>query len=255
MADDQQKRTRPDLPGGAQVFGSGITALLAAVTAATLAGALVAIFAAVAMFFATAALMVGFNRAPWRRRKAWTVTGSAVIAVAMIVAVVLTLPVKPAGKLAAHGSPGQARGNGAEPVVIMSSPVYRLRPSASIRTNDQDKVDLDTACPGHGPTTPQLGPSRCGENADLIIEETELFTWKRESRLALLPAGEDASYATCVSYLVPAAVVSSVELTRLKPGSQFCVRTDKDSIAAVRVKNLTRTPELELSFDVWPSQE
>ncbi|MGH8573163.1 MAG: hypothetical protein ACREX8_11410, partial [Gammaproteobacteria bacterium] len=180
---NKQDGTRRDVPGWAQVFGSVFTVIVASVTAATLASATVAVLAAMAAVALCAAILIGLNQQPWNTRKKLVTTASASIAVVLIIAAVW---IGAAGKPSAVKTPAATADRGSdEPTLVISSPSYRLKPSASIFTNDQDKVDLDTACPGHGPTKPQVGPDRCGENADLILEETEQFTRERLPRLTL----------------------------------------------------------------------
>jgi hypothetical protein len=164
MSDETQRARLRDIPGWAQVFGSVFAAILAAVMAASWAGTAAAVLATVAALATCIAIFAGLNHLPWNRRKRVLVGVSAGIALALVVAAVAVGRQNTARSDAATGT------GAAESEPAISSPSYLLTPSSSVFTNDQDKVDLDTGCPGHGPTKPQVGPDRCGENADLILD-------------------------------------------------------------------------------------
>jgi hypothetical protein len=252
MTDDRRRAQPRDIPGWAQVFGSVFTVILAAVTAASWAGTAAAILATTAALAACIAIFACFNHRPWDRRKRILVSTSGLIALGLIAAAVA---VGVAGRQNTTKLDAATGSDAAESEPAISSPNYRLTPSSSIFTNDQDKVDLDTACPGHGPTMPQVGPDRCGENADLILDAGELLTWERSPRVALLPAGERASQATCRKHIAQDDMVGSLEVEALKVGSELCVKTDKESVAVVRIEDLTKLPSIAISFDVWPPRE
>ena len=232
---------RRDLPGGAQVFGSAFAVLVVAVSAANWAGVLVAALITVAAIGVCVALFAGFNGRRWDRRK------TALVAVSSATALILVGVAAVAG---GSGRRGAKVAEDAEPAPVLSSSSYRLAPSSSVFTNDQDKVDLDTGCPGRGPTRIQVGPSRCGENADLILDAGELVTWERMPRIALPDPGERASHATCRRLLTLSRMLGRIDVRRLDEGSQLCVLTDKGSSAAVRVEDVSM-PSIVISFDVW----
>lgn len=244
--DQEQPDRRRDIPGWAQVFGSVFTTFLAAVTAANLASAAAAVLTAAAALAVCGAIMVGLN---YRERSS---RRRALVGVFVGVAIVLTLAAVIVASLARSRGPVAAQGSAdGESAPIMSAENYRLAPSSSVFTNDQDKVDLDTGCPGHGPTRPQLGPARCGENADLILDSGELLTWERMPRIALLPADRPASHTTCRQSAAEGNLAGSIEVNRLEAGSGLCVLTDKGNIAAVRIESLAELPTIVISFDVW----
>ncbi len=237
-----QNGSKRDVPGWAQVFGSVFAVILAAVTAATMVGATVAILAAMAAGAACASILVGLNQDAHGRRKKIIAGGCA--GGALVLATV-------AAAIGILGRQATAAGQDAdEPVPIMSSTSYRLTPSAWFTTNDQDKVDLDTGCPGHGPTTLQVGPTRCGEKADLILSDNELLTWERQPRLVPI-SGDELTYAACRKSLDPLLAFGSVAVDELRKGSGLCVSTDKGAIAAVRIENTAGAPGIEISFKVW----
>jgi hypothetical protein len=250
MSDDWRRaRPRDVLASLAQVFGTVFAVILAAVTAASWAGTAAAVLTTTAALAACIAIFTGFNHRPWDRRKKILVSASGGIALGLIAAAVA---VGVAGRQSTAGVDADTGSGAAESKPAISSPNYRLTPSSSIFTNDQDKVDLDTACPGHGPTKPQVGPDRCGENADLILDAGELLTWERSPRMALLPAGTRASQTTCRKQITQGDMVGSVEVEALKSDSELCVKTDKGSVAVVRIEDLTKLPSIAISFDVWP---
>jgi hypothetical protein len=128
---------------------------------------------------------------------------------------------------------------------------YQLIPSSSPLTDDADKVDLDTGCPGWGPTSIPVGRDRCGEVADLILESTDLQTYEEQPRLALLDGEQEASWTTCHEVLeADTATIGSVQLSELRPGSELCVLTDKDNVAAVSVVSMSST-DVVIGFEVW----
>ncbi|MEU4804008.1 hypothetical protein [Actinosynnema sp. NPDC023587] len=135
-----------------------------------------------------------------------------------------------------------------EPVLVKTG--YRLTPSWNPLTNNGDKVDLDTACPGWGSTKAKVGPKRCGELADLIAETHGLHAPDNAPRLTLLAQGEPASYAVCRA---KREGVGTIRLPDLRAGVELCVVTDKDNVAAVRVDSVTAGGEVVLAYRLWRS--
>ncbi|MGW5054582.1 hypothetical protein [Actinokineospora sp. NPDC004072] len=125
--------------------------------------------------------------------------------------------------------------------VVVAATAFRLVPSSDPTTNNTDKVDLDTGCPGWGPTRIRVGPSRCGELADLILEDDKIHT-PGYAPLISRPAGAGCDDRT-------AAAVAAVAVTDLRPGAVLCVRTDKGNTADVRVDEVG--PAVVISFQTW----
>jgi hypothetical protein len=133
---------------------------------------------------------------------------------------------------------------------------YVLRDSDFIDTNDQDKIDLDTACPGWGNQHPHVGPSRCGELADLILDPEGLHNANERPSLLLLPPGTDATQQICRTTLhnPHEHMVSQVEVDQLGPDIHLCAQTDQNAVAAVRIDavDFDAVPaELTLSYELW----
>lgn len=129
---------------------------------------------------------------------------------------------------------------------------YSLVPSSDPFTNHLDKVDLDTGCPGWGPTGAHVGRNRCGDLADLILEMDELHTPRSEPRIVVLDGGTKASYHICREQVSNTeALRGNLPVDGLRHGMQLCVRTDQQAIAAVHVEKITTGPELTISFEVW----
>jgi hypothetical protein len=263
------QRPTQDLPGIAQVFSAVFAVLLAAVVGATLSGVVVAILTAAAAGCVCITIYVATNHRPWTQAKKMLVSGLAVgslVLTGSAVAVAVSGTQNPASGTAASGSeassapwvPQTAAPRSApttsepqQPEPIVAKTDYQLIPSSNPLTNDADKVDLDTGCPGWGPTSIQVGRDRCGEAADLILEPTNLHTYEELPRLALLDRGQEASWAKCQEVVeADTATIGSVQLSELRPGSELCVSTDKDHIAAVHVVSIDST-DLVIGFEVW----
>lgn len=138
-----------------------------------------------------------------------------------------------------------------EPEPILSKAAYRLTPSSNPLTNDRDKIDLDTGCPGWGPSATRVGRNRCGDLADLIAEDYGLHSPDDTPRLAPLAQGEHASYTVCRRKFDNHGGVGVLRLADLPDGVELCVMTDKDNIAAVRVDSVTSERELIVTYRLW----
>jgi hypothetical protein len=141
---------------------------------------------------------------------------------------------------------------------FMSKQEYALRPSSSITTNDQDKMDADTGCPGWGNMNPRIGPSRCGENADVIVDERGMRTADGGPHLYRLVTGMDPSLESCVTTLniVPDPGLPQIDVADLAANDLICIRTDQENIALVRVDGVTKDRfgqllKLTVSLMVW----
>ncbi|MFC6087790.1 hypothetical protein [Saccharothrix lopnurensis] len=54
--------------------------------------------------------------------------------------------------------------SGGEPEPLLRKKGYRLTPSSDVRTNDTDKIDLDTGCPGWERPPSRWGASGAGNS-------------------------------------------------------------------------------------------
>lgn len=161
-----------------------------------------------------------------------------VIAVLSVVALVLTwLPA---------AAPSPSRSSVTEPAPALTKTRYRLTPSSNPLTNDSDKVDLDTGCPGWGPTSVRVGRNRCGDLADLIVENSSLHAPNDKPRLSLV--SQRASYTGCHDRVDGVGVVP---LDNLRGGGELCVTTDKDNIAAVHVDPVGPDGSMMIDYRLW----
>jgi hypothetical protein len=132
-----------------------------------------------------------------------------------------------------------------EPVPVLVKTGYRLAPSSNPLTNDGDKIDLDTGCPGWGPTSVRVGRNRCGDLADLIVETQGLHAPDDAPRLSPV---DQASYASCRDR---DDHVGIVRLTDLRHRTELCARTDKDNIAAIHIDSVSDNGEIVISYTLW----
>lgn len=135
---------------------------------------------------------------------------------------------------------------------------YVLRPSSSVLTDNQDKVDLDTGCPGWGDMHPHVGPSRCGELADLVVEADSLHTADSRPDIIALSSGATGTEQSCRSRLAatPNDAVYSIPAASLRNGEVLCVRTDIGNTAVVRLDkvvtdSLGQIAAVTIDFQVW----
>jgi hypothetical protein len=181
--------------------------------------------------------------------------GYSVVAAFSIVALVLSwLPAakpspsvaEPDSTVASHPSSPAPRSSETEPVPSLTKTRYRLTPSSNPLTNDGDKVDLDTGCPGWGPTSVRVGRNRCGDLADLIVETSTLHAPNDKPRLSLV--SERASYTGCHDRVDGVGVIP---LDGLRGGGELCVTTDKDNIAAVHVDPVGPDGSMVIDYQLW----
>jgi hypothetical protein len=149
---------------------------------------------------------------------------------------------------------------GAEPTPTIVKSGYILRVSTFVDTNDEDKVDLDTACPGWGSMHPRIGPSRCGELADIVLDENGIHTADGGPGFIVVPAGTPSGYQTCVSAFGVQSnqAVNQIEAQDVSVGDQVCIKTDLAAISAVHIDHVTKDNlgdlrEIKISFTVWRS--
>lgn len=179
--------------------------------------------------------------------------------VALVALIVGAIVISPHGRsgVAAGGPAPTVSGQGA-PAPFITQQGYGLRPSSSIATNDQDKVDVDTGCPGWGNMRPRLGPSRCGEVTEVIADEEGIHTADGGPHLYPLAADAHPSFDSCVAALDAEldTGVNQVDIADLKVDDQICIRTDKRNVALVRVEAVTtdtlgQLTKLTIGFTVW----
>jgi hypothetical protein len=189
---------------------------------------------------------------PWNRRNLLVILIQ-ILAVAVLIGIAIRLsPTNPVTTPENTGR-GQAGAN-----LDLSKDSYVLRRSSFIDTNDQDKVDLDTACPGWGNQHPRLGPSRCGELADLILDEEGIHNANsRPNIIAPTPHSSlDINSCNATFSTDPAHLVSRVSTRDLAVGYTFCVKTDLDATALVEIDTIDTDSDgalqtLTISFKVW----
>jgi hypothetical protein len=152
--------------------------------------------------------------------------------------------------------PGTAPTSAIKPFIEKSG--YVLRRSSSIWTNDEDKVDLDTGCPGWGDMHPRLGPSRCGETADLILDQEGIHSADDRPRFIELDHNSAGDYPTCRADLTakPARSLNQLEVSALSADERICTRTDMDNIALVTIQAVStdalhQLQQLKVDFVVW----
>lgn len=128
-----------------------------------------------------------------------------------------------------------------------------LKESNSPLTNANDKVDLDTGEPGHGPQLQgPWSPARAGRLADLVVEHTEVHSGCRSPLMLLAREGTAPTVAACRAALAarPGALTGSIPFSELEKGSVICMQTDEGLIAAVKVvRLLTTTYPTTLTID------
>lgn len=154
------------------------------------------------------------------------------------------------------GQPSDAAA--AEPRLVVGYDGYVLRRSSFLDTNDQDKVDVDTGCPGWGGMSPRVGPSRCGELADIILDQEGIHTAEGRPRLVSLLPGQVGGYQSCQVALAarPSPAVAEIGVRRLQTQREFCVRTDLGNLAAVVTEELVvdgsgQLESMTISFRTW----
>ncbi|HEX5493984.1 MAG TPA: hypothetical protein VFX70_05335 [Mycobacteriales bacterium] len=149
-----------------------------------------------------------------------------------------------------------ARNSARKPVIVKKD--YVLRPSQFFTTNDQDKVDIDSGCPGRGETKIQIGPERCGRLADLIVDSEGVHTADGGPHLLRLDRSVHGSYGVCRAALTgrPHRAVGNIDVDYLMVGDQLCVATDERDTGLVSVVALAKDSaggltSLTINFDVW----
>lgn len=105
---------------------------------------------------------------------------------------------------------------------------------------------------------PRLGPSRCGELADIVVDEEGIHTPDDGARFAVPAAGGPNPYQTCRDWLdrKPNQKVNQIDGERLVPQLIICVGTDKQNIAVVQVERISLDPSgrltaVTIGFTLW----
>ncbi|MGM1063030.1 hypothetical protein [Saccharothrix sp. Mg75] len=180
----------------------------------------------------------------WREK--FRRTGRAITAAAVALACVGAVVAAPWLWPTPAVAPGATPSGATPPDPVLTKDGYRLTPSSSPLTNHADKIDLDTGCPGWGPTGLRAGRSRCGDVADLIVETYGVHAPEDAPRLSVVDGG--ASYPVCRGRTDG---VGTVRLSDLRAGTELCVSTDKDNLAAVRVDSVGDGGEVVISYRLW----
>lgn len=242
-----------DVGDYAQLFASALTVVLLIVSA-TSARELIFVAGTLLATAALCNLVVFLFR---HRSRLHSIKGrAAIMAVVAIMSIVAAFVLRPAAIAVGSAQPSSAAdGQGATSEhrrLLLSKRSYLLEPSPPAN-NDRDKVDLDTGCPGWGPMRPHVGPPRCGENADLIVESDSIHASEDEQQMIVMQgaAGADECFAALAA--TPDRRVGRVGLNSLHVGSVLCVRTDKDNLAAVTIDHIAEDGSTTISFDVWDS--
>lgn len=249
-----------------QVGGVILGILSAFVFAATARARLVTILIVCATVLLCGVLYLLFvKHAGWRSLRLSMQILLSVILVAAA-AVYANSPAQATGSADSPGggmSPGYpSAGPGGTPVPSIEKNGYVLKPSSFIDTNEQDKVDLDTGCPGWGAMHPHIGPSRCGELADLIIDPDSLHNADGPPSIIGLLPGTSGTYSSCHALLTatPSTSVSSIQASSLRDGEVLCVMTDLQHIAVVHFDkvikdNVGQLTSVTIDFQVWTVQQ
>ncbi|OLF07584.1 hypothetical protein BLA60_27085 [Actinophytocola xinjiangensis] len=145
-----------------------------------------------------------------------------------------------------------------EPRPAIATDTYVLRVSRMVDTNDEDKIDLDTGCPGWGDMWPRVGPPRCGELGDVVVDEEGIHTGDDKPRLLLLGRESAGGHTSCLAGLTDESArrVGKLPLASLGVGSEICVKTDFENTGLVRIKDIATDQngelrELTISYQVW----
>jgi hypothetical protein len=239
-----------------EAFGVISTFIIALVTGDSLGGrvvvALSACAAVLVIFLCWQVVRKRQRNEPWLIRA--VLHGAAVIV--LMISAGFIHSAGPEAKQSPPASAGQAPATGIEP--FLEKDGYVLRRSSSIATNDQDKIDLDTGCPGWGGMHPRLGPSRCGELAELILDQEGIHTAENRPLLIELEQDSAANYESCIAALgaKPARNLSQIEVDSLQANDRICVETDLENIALVQINDVStdtlgELERLTMSFVVW----
>jgi hypothetical protein len=234
-----------------QAFGvifAVITALIASNTQRTLITTALGVVAAALV--CTLAVQVTTHRS-WDWRRLLLVSVQVAASIALVAAALVAAP---NGDNQSSASPS----TGSDPSPVLETKNYKLTVSSFVDTNDQDKIDLDTGCPGWGSMRPRIGPSRCGELADIILDEEGLHSNDGRPTLAKLVSNSHPRYDDCQAALndEPDHTVSKLDVSDIGAGTELCVRTDLNRTALVHLEDLELDTAGQLaastiSFTVW----
>jgi hypothetical protein len=246
MLDHSKSNRAKLLVDGAQVFAGVLAAVALVATTGSRAMALLMIGGSVLL---TSIVFQVATHRPWTTVRRILVGGEVAALLAIGTVIVSTDPAE---------SPASYKGgtnSAAEPQVVTSKESYDLTPSYSVMTNDQDKVDLDTACPGWGNQIPRVGPRRCGESADLIADADGIHNANNEPNIVRTQGGGAHDRACQIAIAGSSQLVSQLASNGLSPGDAFCVRTDKSRLALVEIRQLNISSgelmSVSLRFTVW----
>jgi hypothetical protein len=254
VSDSNHSALVSDLVQVGGVFSSFILALVLADTARIRIAILLAGCAAVVLMRVIYLLS---SKRPRGRRLHLRVGAQAALAIAMI-AIAAVLASSAASTATETNAPVPTGAADGTPPPLMDKENYVLRPSSSVDTNDKDKVDLDTGCPGWGEMFPHIGPRRCGGLADLVVEPDAIHTADDQPAIVVLPPGVEGTYLSCHSRLTsePNASVSSLPASGLKDGEAMCIRTDQGNTALVQLDkvpkdDLGQLTSVTIEFKLW----
>jgi multisubunit Na+/H+ antiporter MnhC subunit len=242
-----------------QTFGALAAVAIAFVTAGTSRSRITVALAICAAVVICVLVSQAATHRPWTGRRRLLI-GTQFVAPLVLIVTATVISAGVDSPRPAQAGAGQ-QSIGADPAPVMTRRGYQLTPSAFIDTNDQDKIDFDSGCPGWGDMHPHLGPSRCGELADLIVDEQGIHTRDGGPHFIRLDAGEAGGFRRCRDALTaePNQAVNQLGVDGLRNSTQLCVETEQRNIALVRVdllavNRLDQLTAMTISFTMWRSR-
>jgi hypothetical protein len=178
-------------------------------------------------------------------------------AAVFVIMVILVINLNTGSSRGVRGG-SRATGGVDDPPVKRQVESRTLVPSSNVATNDRDKIDLDSGCPGWGGMSPKVGPSRCGALADLIVDDDGVHNSNGRPSIVVLPSGSSSGYAACARAFdqEPSPMVSQVELGQIETGLELCVLTDEQEVSRVQLVDVQRglsggLTSIKVTYIVW----
>jgi hypothetical protein len=119
-------------------------------------------------------------------------------------------------------------------------------------TCSRDKLDFDTAEPGHGNQAQMNLCKNSGGLAEVILDPERLHAPGDKGILLPLVGEREAGYGTCRDELSRHRdrVVGTIDLSDLHRGELICVRTDQRLIASMTIDRVVPGDPSTVTFDV-----
>lgn len=191
----------------------------------------------------------------WRRRGK-RIVSQGLVSVVLVVLALFSWSHKPSSAAGGAGNPPSASPSEPKPFIEQSG--YTLEPSSSLLTNDRDKIDIDTGCPGWGDMHPRVGPSRCGDLADLVADQDSIHTADGKPNIFNLAPGAPAVYRMCraITRQRPLQGTNKIDSGALAQSEDFCVLTDQGNIAVVHIDSIKmdgtgQLAAIKIDFKAW----